>query len=305
VTAGAIGAIGEGLVELGCEAGDAVGDLRCGFGGDVANTAVMAARTGVDARLCARVGDDALGRRLLGFWERAGVDLTAVRIDPDGPTGVYVNERLAGGGHRFDYHRAGSAGSRLVPTDVSPGFLDGIAVLHYSGVTMFISPGAAGAARAAAEGARALGARVSFAVNHRPRLCPSTSELAAAARRADIVFVSDEESRAVFATDKPAALAAMLSPVDELIVTAGGAGATVHWSGEACRVPAPDVPVLDAAGAGDALAGAYLAARIGGSEPPEALRCGVAAASLSCGAPGCALSYPDAAAVAELAGALP
>ena len=69
-------------------------------------------------------------------------------------------------------------------------------------------------------------------------------------------------------------------------------------------VPAPSVEAVDAAGAGDALAGAYLAARLRGLDPAEALRRGVAAAALSCRGFGCALSYPPAAEVEAVAAEL-
>ena len=69
------------------------------------------------------------------------------------------------------------------------------------------------------------------------------------------------------------------------------------------EVTAPPVEVVDAAGAGDALAAAYLCARLEGAEPRAALERGVAAASLSCLAHGCALSYPDAASVVALTAA--
>jgi 2-dehydro-3-deoxygluconokinase len=304
VTAGALGAIGEGLVELGCDGRDARGEFRCGFGGDAANTAVMAARAGTDARLCGRVGGDALGRRLLAFWSEVGVDLSAVRIDGAAPTGIYVNERDADGAHRFDYHRTGSAGSRLTASDVTDDFLEGLAYLHYTGVTMALGAGAAEASAHGARAAKPRGVRISFAVNHRPLLRPRPSLLAAAAHGADVVFASAEDALAVFGTGDESALAGLIGEGRELVVTAGEAGATVHWLGRTHRVAAPAVQVVDAAGAGDALAGAYLAARIDGAEPDEALRSGVAAASLSCTAAGCAISYPDSAAVEDVAVAL-
>jgi 2-dehydro-3-deoxygluconokinase len=168
-------------------------------------------------------------------------------------------------------------------------------------VTLAISSSAAEAASTAAGAARAAGARISFAVNHRPALRPSVPALAAAARAADLVFVSLEDAEAVFATDQESAVVGTIGDGREVVVTAGGRGATVHWQGRACRLAAPEVLVVDAAGAGDALAGAYLAARMVGAEPPEALRQGVAAASLSCTAQGCALSYPEAAAIGNVA----
>jgi 2-dehydro-3-deoxygluconokinase len=264
----------------------------------------MAARLGAAARLCGRIGDDLLGQRLAAFWRTAGLDLGAVATDPRAPTGLYVNERLRGGEHRFLYHRTGSAGSRLAPADVTDAFLCDLAWLHYSGVTMAVSATSAEAARAAVRRARTSGTRISFAINHRPALEPDGAALAAAARDADVVFVSLEEAAAVFGTDDEGAVARQVGPACELVVTAGGDGAAVHRRGEVSRVVAPAVDVVDAAGAGDALAGAYLAARMGGAAPAEALSVGVAAASLSCAADGCALSYPDARAVADAAAAM-
>lgn len=280
-----IGTIGEGLYELGVDEGAVEGQPRQGFGGDAANTAVMAARLG-GGRLCGRVGDDALGRLLLEFWSGNGVDVQSVAVDA-APTGIYVNERLAGGGCRFHYHRRGSAGSRLSADDVDDAFLNGLDALHYTGVTLAISTSAAAAARLAARRARERGALVSFAVNHRPALQPDGRELAAAARGADVVFASAEESELVIGGAAP-------SPPRELVLTLGADGAVVFAGGEEIKVAAPPVASVDASGAGDALAAVYLSERIAGVPAERALTRAVAAATLSCRSFGAALSYPDA-----------
>ena len=296
-----LGAVGEGLFEIGLDEGDA-GPLRRGYGGDVANVCVMATRAGLPARLCSRVGDDALGRALLAFWRAAGVDVEHVEVDDGGPTGIYVNERTRSGTHRFDYHRRGSAGSRLAPDDVTPGFLEGIAALHTSGISLAV---AAHAVAAAVERARAAGALVSFAVNHRPALGGDPDAVLAAARAADVVFVSTEEAELLLGTaDLDEISTALGSGPQEVVVTAGAQGARVAAGAAAVAVRAPAVDAVDAAGAGDALAGAYLAGRLGGLDPGAALRRGVAAAALSCRAFGCALSYPAATEVEQLAAEL-
>jgi 2-dehydro-3-deoxygluconokinase len=88
------------------------------------------------------------------------------------------------------------------------------------------------------------------------------------------------------------------------VLTAGPNGATVAAGAHVLTVRPPAVEAVDAAGAGDALAGAYLAARIRGAESATAMRHGVAAAALSCRAFGCALSYPCAAEVEAVAASL-
>lgn len=290
----AIAAIGEGLFEIGLDASGGDEQLGCGYGGDAPNVAVMAALAGGDARICGRVGDDALGRLLLAFWRRRGVDVRFVVTDPAAPTGIYVCE-ASPAGHRYDYHRSGSAGSRLGPNDVTPELLGGVGIVHFTGITLSVSSTAADAAHAAAELARATGARVSFAVNYRPALAPSVETLLAAARSADIVFVSHDEAEMLVGENEPVRIADAISvgARTELVVTSGSRGATVLADGAWTSVPAPAVTVVDAGGAGDALAGCYLAERSRGRSPEDALRVGIIAASLSCTRRGCAASYPE------------
>ena len=288
-----IGAIGEGLFELGIDEAAPDEPPRADYGGDAANTAVMAARLG-GARLCGRVGGDALGRRLLDFWRRNGVDTAAVTVD-EAPTGIYVNEQLADGGCRFHYHRRGSAGSLLSSSDVTESFLDGLDALHFTGVTLAISTSAAAAARLAARQARERGALVSFAVNHRPALHADVHEIAASARAADVVFVSLEEAEVIFGSGGPQEVAeALASGPTEIIVTLGPDGAVAFVNGSEIRVPAPPMETVDATGAGDALAGVYLAERVAGASAARALTRAVAAATLSCRNLGAGLSYPHA-----------
>jgi 2-dehydro-3-deoxygluconokinase len=297
----AVGTIGEGLFELGLDEHDVYGPVRRGYGGDAANTAVMVARLGQDARLCSRVGRDALGGLLLAFWRESGVDTRWVVEDESAPTGVYVNER-ASAGHRFHYHRRGSAGSRLVVGDVPESFLDGLALVHTTGVTLAISASAADAARAAARNARQRGIATSFAVNYRPALGGDPAELLEEAQESDVVFASEEEAELLFETDVPEEIARALGGrPGEVILTCGAGGAYVVAEGATAHVGAPSVEVVDVAGAGDALAAAYLCGRLEGMDPRRALERGVAAASLSCLGQGCALSYPDAASVVSLA----
>lgn len=280
-----IGVVGEGLVEL-CLEPPPDRAVTLGFGGDACNAAVMAARLGCGARIGGRVGDDALGRRLLAFWEAEGIETGHIVVDPGGPTGIYVNERGSEGLHRFDYHRRLSAGSRLTPDDLGDGFLAGLDALHLTGITLAVSTTSREAAWDVMRRARAVGAVVSLAINHRPALGGDPADLVAAMDQADIVFLSDEEAEIVGAPEAP-----------EVVLTSGATGAVVRVAGRETVVAPPTVETVDAAGAGDALAGAYVASRLAGLDPEAALRRGVVAASLSCRSRGCALSYPSAAEV--------
>ena len=65
-------------------------------------------------------------------------------------------------------------------------------------------------------------------------------------------------------------------------------------NGVEVHVPAPPMETVDATGAGDALAGVYLAERVAGSSIERALTRAVAAATLSCRYLGAGLTYPHA-----------
>lgn len=287
-------AVGEGLLEVGVRGDLPPEYLGRGFGGDVANVAVMAARMGARARLLTRLGSDTPGRLLMDFWRRSGVDVGRVAVDAAAPTGVYVNA-VRHGGHTFDYYRSGSAATRLSEDDIDGLLLADAGVLHVSGISLAISGAAAGAAERAAELARERDVTVAFCVNHRPMLRPDVGRDLAFARASDIVIMSSEDARAMLGTDVPERIRAALGAGPrELVLTDGPSGAAVETGGELHRVAAPPVTVVDTAGAGDALAGAYLAGRMAGAPPPDALEPAVIAAALSCRGPGCAKSYPSA-----------
>jgi len=76
-------------------------EWRQGFGGDVSNVAVAAARQGARTGIATRLGDDGFGRALMEMWEAEGVDTSAVSSDPGAPTGLYF-VRHGIDGHKFE-----------------------------------------------------------------------------------------------------------------------------------------------------------------------------------------------------------
>jgi 2-dehydro-3-deoxygluconokinase len=301
----ALGAIGEGLGEL--TPGDTFNDAALSAGGDAANVCVMAARLGTPARLGGRVGDDALGRILLSFWRESAVDVAHVRIDPGAPTGLYVNETRPGEGHRFTYWRRDSAGSRLRPGDIDSGFFDALGTLVVTGVTLAVSSSSAAAARQTIAQARTRGVRVACVLNHRPALGSDPDVLARVAAASDVLIGSTEDAAAVFRVP-PRAVKDALNPFDseqEIALTDAERDATVIWREGRVSQAVPEVRVQNAAGAGDAFAGAYLASRLQGRSVDGALAYAVAAATLSVQRHGCAASYPSRAEVDQAVSDLP
>jgi sugar/nucleoside kinase (ribokinase family) len=106
---------------------------------------------------------------------------------------------------------------------------------------------------------------------------------------------NEREAMAYTRTDSAvAALGTLSELVPVAVVTRGGDGAVAadQITGEYAEVPALDIDLLDATGAGDVFGATFVAASLGGWPLQERLRFAVLAAGLSVGHHGGALAAP-------------
>jgi 2-dehydro-3-deoxygluconokinase len=255
-------------------------DFRVDAGGAESNVAAHVASFGHRARWFSRLGDEALGRRVVRQLTARGVDVSSVVFDAAHPTGVYFKDP----GQGVLYYRAGSAASHLSAADVAGVDFDDVAILHVSGITAAISDSAAAFLDAVIDRARAAGVRVSFDVNHRAALwavAVAAEPLAVLARRADVVFVGRDEAENLWGTTDAASVRSLFPEVGELVVKDGDIGATVFTAEGTVFERALTVEVVEAVGAGDAFAGGYLAALLEGASLQDRLRRGHHRAALT------------------------
>ncbi|MBN3928258.1 sugar kinase [Streptomyces verrucosisporus] len=266
-------------------------DFTFGIGGAESNVAIGVARLGAPATWIGRVGSDAAGD-LVGRRLRAeGVRAVAVR-DPSF-TGLMIRHQRAAGVVHVDYHRAGSAGSRLTSDDLPVDAVRQAAILHLSGITPALSASARHATRYAVAAARAHGVLVSVDVNYRGKLWDRDTarrELRGLVTEADIVFAGVEEAQLVLgshatAPERLAMDLAALGPA-EAVVKTGSRGCTARLDGVTHTEPALSVPVVDTVGAGDAFVAGYLAERLGGGGPAQRLRTACAMGAYAVSVPG-------------------
>ncbi len=131
---------------------------------------------------------------------------------------------------------------------------------------------------AAIADARKAGSLVAFDPNYRPRLWRDAGETRAAFAPAfavaDIALPTFPDEQALFGDASPQASADRLiqAGVREVVVKDGENPALVATAGKRETVPALKVQAVDTTGAGDSFNGAYLAARLAGHEPVEAVR---------------------------------
>lgn len=262
-----------------------------GIGGAESNVACALAAAGHRTRWVGRVGADGFGDHLVSAIAAYGVDTSAVVRDPQRPTGVYFRTATdrATDTHEVVYYRAGSAASAMSPRTVPPGAVRSGRVLHLSGITAALSPDCLALMRDLAT-RRNGGPLVSFDVNHRPGLWGDPSSagvLLELARKADIVFVGEDEAEGAWGVRGPDAIRAALPEPPVVVVKRGAAGAVSFTrrperlptpedvgADTVTTVPAPRVAVTAPVGAGDAFAAGFLSATLRGLTARQRLRHG-------------------------------
>lgn len=273
------------------------GSLRLKVGGAESNVAIAVSRLGLSSRWLSRLGDDELGHLVLGTVASEGVDVDGVAIGTGERTGLYLRD-TAVNQVRVHYYRENSAASRLRPGGVDEAALTATDVLHVTGITPGLSADAAAFVRWATAAARDAGARISFDVNYRSKLWePDTARVALESHigDADLVFVGDEEARALWADDDIVTLGDRFGALgaQEVVVKHGPNGAS-HWrDGDITVGEGYVVDQVDPVGAGDAFAAGYLAACAWGHAPAESLRMANAMGAICVTAAGDYEGLPD------------
>ena len=280
-------ALGEAMVEFNQTSPGQPQYLQ-GFGGDTSNAVIAAARAGARTSYLTRLGQDSFGRSLLELWRQEGVDTQAVEIDLKLPTGLYFVTH-GPQGHEFSYRRAGSAASRMTPEWLDKAGSDTIRnakILHVSGISMAISPGACDTAMAAMRIAREAGTLVSLDSNLRLKLWPlerARAALGAAIALTDIFLPSLEDLVALTGLTDPDALVdwSHASGAARVVLKLGGDGAMASDGRHRQHFAAHTVRPVDATGAGDCFCGNLLARTAAGDSLFDAARWANAAAAIA------------------------
>ena len=140
-------------------------------GGAEANVAVGLASLGHATKVASIVPDNALGQAAIGYLRRHNVDSSGVATAP-GRMGLYFLAQGAGlRASEIVYDREASSFALATRESFDwDRLLEGVDLLHMSGITPALGPQSAEAAVAAAEAAERLGVPISFDGNYRAQL---------------------------------------------------------------------------------------------------------------------------------------
>jgi len=267
-------------------------------GGSAAITAVAAARLGLSVALVAAVGADPAGMFMLDQLTREGVDVSAVVIRAQTPTGMTV--ALSRGGDRAILTALGAMTS-LTAADVPGTLLARARHVHVSSYFLLedsLGPGVAGLLSAA----RAGGASTSLDTNWDPSGRWGDERLAAAIAETDLLLPNEAEAlRLSGTTSLDAAVPALSGAGRRLVVKLGERGALCADRAAAHLVSVPAVTPVDTTGAGDCFNAGLIAGLLQGLTLPAAAALGCAVGALSTGGLGGTASAPGLTAAARLA----
>lgn len=193
---------------------DAARTSTISVGGAESNVAIGAARLGADVTWAGRLGNDAVGDLIERRLRTEGVRSRIIR--DAGFSGLMVCSRRTAAGIRVDYHRAGSAGSRLTQTDVGEDLIRQADILHVTGITPALGGTAHATTLWAVRTARSAGVTVSLDVNYRSKLWTqeeASPVLRNLALHADIIFASPDEAALVLSATERSDLEKLHDPL--------------------------------------------------------------------------------------------
>lgn len=260
-------------------------------GGKGANQAVAAAKLGGDVAMVGAVGEDAYAAPALAGLKDAGVYL-GYQFTVPGETGLAIVAVDQAGENNIIVIPGANAAMDTAAVEAAAEVIAGAQAVVLQGEIPV-----SGLQRAA----ELATGRVVF------NLAPAIAVPAELLTTADPLIVNEHEGAAAatqLGVDQPSAtpseLAAQLLEAGcrSVVMTLGGAGALVADASGITPIPATPVDVVDTTGAGDAFAGALVAALVAGEELVAAATWAAQVGAVTVTRPGAQVSYPTAAEVA-------
>jgi 2-dehydro-3-deoxygluconokinase len=246
--------------------------------GAESNFAIALTRLGVGARWISRLGRDHFGNLVLETLEAEGVDVGLVARDADAQTAAFFKWR-SGMRTSVWYLRRGSAASKLSLEDVPYTALEGVELVHLTGITMALSESARTVVLEVARRAHDQGLLVVFDPNYRPPLWSSPEAAGGACRElfpfVDWLLCGREEGAAIFGIEEAEDLVEALAQDGvSAVVRVGDRGAILSGPHGPTRVvPRRLEHVADEVGAGDGFAAGFSYGLVAGWDP---VRCATA-----------------------------
>lgn len=252
--------------------GDSFGEVMLTPGGSAANSAVWAKRCGLNTRFVGKIGRDRFGQLAREDLTKEKIEHHFVETDAHltGSVAVFVDqtgERSMVSGHGADFY--------LIPSELPRSVITTSSHLHLTAWSFFTDPPRS-AARTAAQLAQQNNQTISFDPASFQMIQEMgveqflswTKDLAI-----NIFFPNYDEGRVLTGCDEPGAIVRALANIytDALLILKLDADGALVFDGKTTtEIPPATNNLVDATGAGDSFAGAFLAHYLQSNSPVDA-----------------------------------
>lgn len=254
--------------------GDSFGEVMLTPGGSAANLAVWAKRCGLDTRFIGKIGRDRFGQLAREDLEKEKVAHHFVETDAHltGSVAVFVDqsgERSMVSGHGADFY--------LIPSELPRHVITSSSHLHLTAWSFFTDP-----PRSAARMAAQLAHQNKLTISFDPASFQMISEMGVEQflswtkdLNIDVLFPNYDEGRVLTGCDEPKAIVQNLAKIYSgalIILKLDADGALVFDGKTTTQIPPATNNLVDATGAGDSFAGAFLAHYLRSNSPVAAAK---------------------------------
>ena len=261
--------------------GDSFGEVMLTPGGSAANLAVWAKRCGLNTRFIGKIGRDRFGQLAREDLIKENIEHHFVETDAHltGSVAVFVDqtgERSMVSGHGADFY--------LIPSELPRNVITSSNHLHLTAWSFFTDP-----PRSAARTAAQLAQQNNLTISFDPASFQMISEMGVEQFLSwtkdlaiNIFFPNYDEGRVLTGCDEPEAIVRALATIytDALIILKLDADGALVFDGKtATQIPPATNNLVDATGAGDSFAGAFLAHYLQSNSLVDAARFATAVAA--------------------------
>lgn len=235
------------------------------------NVCIGLTRLGHKVSYITKLGDEPLGKYVRNFLQKEFIGTENITFDSIYKTGIMMKSKVSEGDPATAYYRKGSAFSHMRVEDIDKIDLEGVKIIHITGIPPALSISCREATYRLMERAKEKKIYITFDPNLRPALWESEEVMIKVinelASQSDIVLPGTAEGLILTGSDKPEKIADFYQSlgVKDVIVKLGGNGAYVREGNIEFIQPGFKVEkVVDTVGAGDGFAVGIISGKLEG-----------------------------------------